>query len=154
MTVLGAASILADIPKPVRSRITQRLAEILTPVAPVFVGLPDGYAEELPRIYVTPGRETIEREYGYERRASEYSIAVMVDVREYAEPEYELVDRLIAGISRVIAAPDNQMDSLIESIALTGTRPGYREDQGNTIGAELSYTISYAADPADPDNAI
>ena len=154
MTLLGLGSILADIPKPVRSRITQRLSEILTPVAPVHVGIQDGYAGELPRIYLTPGRETIERDYGYERRSSEYSITIMVDVREYAEPEYELADRLIASISRVIAVPDEHMDSLVESITLTGTRPGYREDQGNMIGAELSYTIIYAADPADPDHAI
>lgn len=154
MTILGIGSILADIPRPVRSRITMRLSEILATLATVRIGMRAGYAEEAPVIYLTPGRESIEPAYGFNAKTSEYTIILTVDQRDYEIDDYEIVDRLIASVEQAIAIPDQQLDDLIERKTLTGTRPGYREDQGNLIGAELTYQIVYAADPADPDHAI
>jgi hypothetical protein len=145
---------LADIPKPVRSRITERLASMLASVAPVKVGLRQGYSDEAPVVYLMPGRESITRNYGTHQVESDFTISVIVDSSDYAIPEYEIVDRLIASVAQAINARDDVLDSVCERRTLTSTRPGYREDQGNMIGAELIYTVSYTADPADPETAI
>ena len=154
MTLLGTASILADVPQPVRTRITARLAALLDPLAHVTVGPDRGAFEERPTIYITPGPEPVERRYGSDTRAAQYVISARVYAPDYAAPPYEMADRVAAQVAQVLATPDQTLADLTESITLDSTDPVFPEEPSAMVGARLTYTITYSADPVDPDNAI
>lgn len=154
MTLLGTASILADVPQPVRTRITTRLAALLDPLAHVTVGPDRGAFEERATIYITPGTESVERRYGCDTRAAQYTISAAVYAPDYLPPPYEMADRLSAQVAQVLATPDPTLAALVEGITLDSTAPVFPEEPGNMVGSRLTYTITYSADPVDPDNAI
>lgn len=153
--MLGEASILAEVIRPARSHITAAMADRLAALGTTpQIGLQRGYAEEAPAVYITPGRETPAHEYGSESRAAEYSVVVIVDRAQYTIPDYEVIDRIGAVAHKALMAHADDALSRTDSIVLTSIRPGHSEDQGNTIGVELSYTITYSVDPAEFTNAI
>jgi hypothetical protein len=155
MTLLGEASILAEVIRPARSHITAAIADRLAVLGTTpQIGLQRGYAEEAPAVYVMPGRETPTHEYGDEARAAEYSVVVIVDRTQYTLPDYEVIDRIGAIAHKALMAHADDALSRADAIVLTSIRPGHSEDQGDTIGVELSYTITYSVDPAEFTNAI
>jgi hypothetical protein len=154
MNLLGEASILADIPKPVRSHITARLAALLDPLAHVIVGPNRGAFEERPTIYVTPGREAVTRVYGADTRAAQYVISSAVYAPDYPVPEYEMADRLAAQVAQRLAEPDATLADLIETMTLDAAEPAFPDEPSGMVRADLTYTITYSADPVDPNHAL
>ncbi len=73
---------------------------------------------------------------------------------DYLPPPYEIADRLSAQVAQVLATPDPTLAALVEGITLDSTAPVFPEEPGNMVGSRLTYTITYSADPVDPDNAI
>jgi len=155
MTILGEASILAEVIRPARSHITAAMANRLAVLGTTpQIGLTRGYAEEAPAIYIPPGRETPTHEYGVASRSAEYSVVAIVDRTQYTIPEYEVIDRIGAVAHKAMMAHADDALSRADAIVLTSIRPGHSEDQGDTIGVELSYAITYSVDPAEFNNAI
>ena len=152
--MLADPLILADVPKPVRSSITARLKALLDPLATVIVGPVRGAYEERATLYITPGREQLQRSYGCDQRAAQYLISAMIYAPDYPAPEYEMADRLAAQIAKVLATPDATIDALIDQIELTSAEPLFPEEPGALVGTTLTYTITYAADQADPNNPL
>ena len=153
--MLAEAEILAEVIRPAHSHITAAIAErMATMGATVLVGERRGYSEECPVVYVTPGRETPTPEYGDEQWTAEYSIVLIVDRRQYTLPDYEVIDRIGAVAHKAMMAYRDDALSHADTCVCTSKRPGHAEDQGDTIGVELSYSITYSVDPADFNNAI
>ncbi|NCC23023.1 MAG: hypothetical protein EOM26_11285 [Alphaproteobacteria bacterium] len=153
--MLGEAEILAEVIRPARSHITAAIASRLAILgATPLIGIPRGYSEEAPAIYITPGRETPTPEYGLDAWAAEYSVVVIVDRTQYTLPDYEVIDRIGAIAHKALMAHADDALSAADVIVCTGKRPGHSEDQGDTIGVELSYTITYSVDPAEFNHAI
>ena len=152
--ILGDPEILASVIRPARSHITAAIVDRMSALCPAQVGVHRGFAEEAPAIYVTPGRETPSREYGLDWFDAEYVIVAIVDRTQHATPDYETIDRLGSLIHQSMSASGSDALSRADSVSLSSRRPGYSEDQGDTIGIEMTYQITYSVDPADFNNAI
>jgi hypothetical protein len=165
MTILGSPAGTGALLAPVRSQITSALKLALEQITvangylmdlggSVLVGQSRGYAGEAPKVYLTPGRETIDARYGLHSRDAEYAVVVIVDRSGYESPDYVLIDLLAGDVARAIGGDRPELRALCESVRLTAIRPGYSEAQGNIVGVELTYSVRYNSAAPEPHTAL
>lgn len=148
----------------VATQITNRLAAMAAAVtaangyvsdvgATVGVARQKGMADQAPASFILPGRQKVSDYYGELEVEREYSIRAFADTRSHsAFDEHALVDQIIWDLRRRFGAEDEEL-SLLCSWLVGDDRPGYTEDGGVIVGADMTITTTYrvaASDPSTP----
>lgn len=173
-TLLGDVSILAETPHPallMSVRVTRALASVLEGCtsangyisnvgAAVYLGKLRGGAVQAPCINLLPGRHSpADPVYNPQwEQTREIEIRAALDANDYLDAaniqtldDIELVDLVIWDVRRCLALGRAALADLGAELRYQGDQPGYREDGGTVVGASLTYSVTYTADPADPD---
>jgi hypothetical protein len=171
---LGSASILAESNHPARLmsvRITRAIAAILGGCtstngylsnvgAAVYLGKLRGGAVQAPCINLLPGRHApADPVYNPQwEQTREIEIRAALDANDYLDDanvqaldDIELVDLTIWDVRRCLSLGRDTLSALGAELRYLSDQPGYREDGGTVVGASLTYSVTYTADPADPD---
>jgi len=125
--------------------------------ASVRVGEVRGMATQAPACFVIPGRGGPgEARYGEARQViREYEVRGFASVLDHPTiSDYALVDTVIWDIRRAMESYEPAVDSLIQSLAYRGDRPGYREEGGNAVGAAVTYELTYLVTLTDPETVL
>ena len=169
MTLLGDPLILAETPHPALLRsvqITHALAALLGTCtrangylsnvgATVRLGQLRGAAVQAPCVILIPGRHRpTDAIYAPQSlQAREFEIRAALETNAFPTlSDIELVDAVIWDVRRCLAAGRDALSALDAELRFDGDQPAYRDDGGTVVGAALTYTCTYSADPADPDN--
>jgi len=152
----------------VSSRITDEFAAVLRGAttargytsnvgASVRIGQLRGAAEEAPSCYLVPGRQSPgEARFAHRRLVVRgYEIRGFIDMNDHSTlSDHEAVDLVVWDIRRCVESGRGPLADLVERIAYSGDRPGYREDGGTIVGAAIEYDVVYHVDLLQPDIAL
>lgn len=112
------------------------------------------FPDELPVATLIDGEETTTRdEYGGDRSIMEISVQVLL--KEIKDDTYsQVINAIVGEFKDAIESGDNTWNDLAEDTQCTGTFPAYPEEGIKTVGAEITYQITYSTMHGDPYTAF
>lgn len=153
----------------IRTQITDELITILKGIKSssgyrtnigknVYCAIDRGGSEEADCIYLVPGEETVEIEYGVMVTEITYEINGIVDsnitsITDFSNPRapWVLVDGVIEDIRTALESQNTDLESLITGINYISTLPEYPADGGTICGASMTFRIRYSSERGSPD---
>lgn len=125
--------------------------------ASVRVGELRGMAAQAPACFVIPsrGKPGLSRYSEIRQVVRDYEIKALVDMDDHPSmSDHAMIDQIIWDVRRCIEGYEPGVESLVERIAYSSDRPGYREEGGTIVGASLTYEVTYSVNLTDPETAI